>query len=77
MYLSSSNRMASVTDGTSNSLAIGEALFRPQLTGPDLYNLTYQIVDHWYIGSDNQVPVSVNPLLYQEFSEEWGRRVFQ
>ncbi len=72
MYLSSSNRMASVTDGTSNSLAIGEALFRPQLTGPDLYNLTYQIVDHWYIGSDNQVPVSVNPLLYQEFSEGMG-----
>lgn len=72
MFLSSTTRMASVTDGTSNSAAIGEALFRPNVTGPDLFNSVFQIVDHWYIGSDNQVLASVNPPLYQEFSEALG-----
>lgn len=72
MYTSSTNRMASVLDGTSNSAAIGEALFRPQITGPDLFGKVFQIVDHWYIGSDNQVLASVNPTLYQEFSEGMG-----
>ncbi len=72
MFLSSSSRMASVTDGTSNSFAIGEALFRPNVSGPDLFNFVYQIVDHWYIGSDNQLLASVSPPLYQEFSEGLG-----
>ena len=72
IFLSSSTRMASVTDGTSNSLAIGEALFRPNITGPDLFNSVFQIVDHWYIGSDNQVLATISPPLYQEFSEALG-----
>jgi len=72
MYTSSANRMANVLDGTSNSVAVGEALFRPKITGPDLFGSVFQIVDHWYIGSDNQVLASVNPPLYQEFSEGMG-----
>lgn len=72
MYTSSTNRMSSVLDGTSNTVAVGEALFRPKITGPDLFGHVFQIVDHWYIGSDNQVLASVNPPLYQEFSEGMG-----
>jgi prepilin-type N-terminal cleavage/methylation domain-containing protein len=72
MYTSSNNRVANVLDGTSNSVAVGEALFRPKITGPDLFGHIFQIVDHWYIGSDNQVLASVNPPLYQEFSEGMG-----
>jgi hypothetical protein len=72
LYLSSATRMASVLDGTSNSVAIGEALFRPAVTGPDLFNQVFQIVDHWYIGSDNQVLATSSPPLYQEFSEAMG-----
>ena len=51
-YVNSFNRMASILDGSSNSLAIGEALFRPDVIGLDLNRRSYQIVDHWYIGSD-------------------------
>lgn len=52
MYVNSWNRIAKVLDGTSSSLAIGEALFRPDVVGLDLDNSRFQIVDHWYIGSD-------------------------
>jgi prepilin-type N-terminal cleavage/methylation domain-containing protein len=51
MYLNSSRKVAHVLDGTSNSLAIGEALFRPNVQGPDLTDVV-QIVDHWYVGTD-------------------------
>lgn len=50
MFTNSKTRMASILDGSSNTLAIGEALFRPDITGPDLTG-SIQIVDHWYIGS--------------------------
>lgn len=52
MFVNSDNRVASILDGSSNTLAIGEALFRPDVVGLDLNNRLYQIVDHWYIGSD-------------------------
>ncbi len=51
IFLNSSNCLANVADGTSSSLAIGEALFRPDVRGPDLSKVI-QIIDHWYIGSD-------------------------
>lgn len=51
MFLNSNTRIASVLDGTSQTVAIGEALFRPEVQGPDLFGVV-QIVDHWYIGTD-------------------------
>lgn len=51
MFVNSSTRIAHVLDGTSNSLVIGEALFRPDVKGPDMLGEIH-IVDHWYIGSD-------------------------
>ena len=52
MFVNSWNRISNVQDGTSNTLAIGEALFRPDVNGLDLDGTSRQIVDHWYIGSD-------------------------
>jgi prepilin-type N-terminal cleavage/methylation domain-containing protein/prepilin-type processing-associated H-X9-DG protein len=72
MYTSSTTRMASILDGTSNTLAVGEALFRPMVSGHDLFGIATQIVDHWYIGSDNQVLAVASPPLLQEFSEAMG-----
>ncbi len=70
LYLGSAKKMASVTDGTSNCLAIGEALFRPDTRGPDLDNVV-QIIDHWYIGSDGLGRAPGNPSLV-EVSEALG-----
>ncbi len=70
MFLNSRTRLASILDGTSHSLAIGEALFRPAIQGPDLFGLV-QIVDHWYIGSDGLSRVGGLPGL-AEVSEAIG-----
>lgn len=52
MFVNSATRVASIVDGTSNSLAIGEALFLPVGVGLDLDMGPNQLVDHWYIGTD-------------------------
>lgn len=49
-YLNSKNRDADITDGLSNTLLIGEALFLDRVVGPDFNGLP-QVIDHWYIGS--------------------------
>ncbi len=69
MYVNSSTRMASILDGSSNVLAVGEALFAPRITGLDLDQRLYQIVDHWYIGSDG---VNMWPAGLREASEALG-----
>lgn len=69
MFVNSFTRVADVLDGTSNSLAIGEALFRPDIIGLDLDESFNQIVDHWYIGSDGVIWV---PGGMREVSEAVG-----
>lgn len=68
-FLNSFNRISEVLDGTSNTLALGEALFQPDVTGLDLDGWSYQIVDHWYIGSDG---VKFVPGGMREVSEAIG-----
>lgn len=50
MFINSPTRMASLLDGCSQSLALGESLFATNVTGPDASGI-FQIVDHWYIGT--------------------------
>lgn len=69
MFVNNSTSVASVLDGTSNTLAIGEALFRFDTVGPDLDSQIYQVVDHWYIGTDG---VYWRPNGTQEVSEAIG-----
>lgn len=44
--------LVSIFDGTSNTVAVSEALFRPEVIGIN-DDGNPQIVDHWYIGSNN------------------------
>ncbi len=50
LFHNSGIRFADVLDGLSSTVAAGEALFRPDINGPD-HTGNIQIVDHWYIGS--------------------------
>lgn len=50
LYLNSRNRDSSITDGLSNTMLVGEALFLTQISGPD-FTGNPQIIDHYTIGS--------------------------
>ncbi|MDA1052309.1 MAG: DUF1559 domain-containing protein [Planctomycetota bacterium] len=62
-FLNSRVKLRDILDGTSSTVAIGEALFDTDVRGID-HGGTVHIVDHWYIGS---------PLIYAaEVSESVG-----
>ena len=51
LYENSEVGFHSVTDGSSNTVLLGEAVFDFTLFGPDNVN-QQEVVDHWYIGTD-------------------------
>ncbi|MFO1063459.1 MAG: DUF1559 domain-containing protein [Pirellulales bacterium] len=70
MYMNSGTKIADVLDGTSQTLIIGETMADTDVVGPDVTGV-YQIVDHWYIGTADMLPVSGNDWI-SEASEALG-----
>lgn len=50
LFNNSKTKFADVQDGASNTIMVGESLFRIDISGPN-YDGNSQVVDHWYIGS--------------------------
>ncbi len=69
MSINSSTRIASILDGTSNTLLVGECLFDDRLMGADGSG-TQQLIDHWYIGTAGILDVGMN--WFHETSECTG-----
>lgn len=69
MFLNSSSKFASLLDGTSQTLAIGEALFGAEAIENDL-DVSAQYIDHWYIGT-NGIGRFIGPA-WNEVSEAIG-----
>jgi prepilin-type processing-associated H-X9-DG protein len=53
-YVNSWTNLKEVVDGSSRTIALGESLFRLDVTAPD-YDGELQVVDHWHTGSDEVV----------------------
>ncbi|MEZ6074537.1 MAG: DUF1559 domain-containing protein [Pirellulaceae bacterium] len=70
MYLNSSSKFSSLSDGTSQSIAIGEALFGSEATENDLDYSAQYITDHWYIGTNGIS--KFNGVAWNEVSEAIG-----
>lgn len=68
-FVNSKTRTRDIVDGLANTLLLGESIFDIDLRGDD-YSGNPQVIDHWYIGSSQLMPV--NPFGSLEISEALG-----